>query len=45
MITKANRTQEQIISDESALMAEIEESNKDMHDNCDLNTCRACVGL
>jgi len=45
MMTKTNRTQEQIDADEVALMAEIEELNKDMHDNCDLNTCRACVGL
>jgi radical SAM protein with 4Fe4S-binding SPASM domain len=39
-----NRTQEQILNDENALMHYIEESHKDMCDNCDLYPeCHGCV--
>jgi len=36
------RTQEDIDQDIKSLAHEIEESNKDMHDNCDMNCCCAC---
>ena len=37
-----NRTQEEIDNEQNNLMHEIEESNKDFHDNCDRNTCEEC---
>ncbi len=37
-----NRTQEEIDEQEAAWMAWSRESNKDMHDHCDLNDCHAC---
>jgi hypothetical protein len=44
MITKKNRTQEQIDYDEVSYMMLCDELNKDIHDNCDLNDCQACIG-
>ena len=39
-----NRTQTEIDEQNEAFMQFSIESNKDMHDNCDLNDCHACVG-
>ena len=42
MITKKNRTQEEINEDETALMFIIEQLRMDYHDRCDENTCEKC---
>ena len=39
-----NKTMEQIEEQNDAFMHFVIESNKDMHDNCDMNDCNACVG-
>jgi len=38
------KTPEDQQEQDTAFMHEVEESNKDMHDNCDMNSCKACVG-
>lgn len=38
-----NRTQEEIDFEEMSFEIEVIELNKDMHDNCDLNTCQQCA--
>jgi hypothetical protein len=38
------KTQEDIDNDEKAFMHQVKESNKDMCDNCDLNSCHGCIG-
>lgn len=39
-----NRTQEEIDRDNENLSHLLQELNKDIHDNCDLNDCEACIG-
>ncbi len=41
---KKNNTLEEIEEDMNAFMFIVKELNKDMCDNCDLNTCGACAG-
>ena len=41
---KPNRTQEQIDEQNESFMCLVIELNKDMHDNCDMNDCKACIG-
>lgn len=43
MITKANRTQEEIDYETKSFEMEVIELRKDMHDNCDMNTCQECA--
>lgn len=39
-----NKTQKELDEIDNALVHLIEEENKDMHDNCDMNDCEACTG-
>ena len=38
-----NRTQEEIDYEAKSFELEVVELRKDMHDNCDMNNCNACV--